>query len=80
MNEKNKRIAKIFDDLSIDEQVTMYRLSTKEKPELLLAVDDEEVTVEKYLTPEQQKAKEEFEKAEEERRKREKGRRDKRCK
>jgi len=39
----------------------------------LLFVDILQVKVEKYLTPEQQKAKEEFEKSEEERRKREQG-------
>mgnify|MGYP001792019639 CR=1 FL=1 len=42
--EKNKRIAKIYQDLNMNETVTQYSLSTKEKPELLLTVDDDEVT------------------------------------
>nr|KAG5714383.1 hypothetical protein BaRGS_018600 [Batillaria attramentaria] len=73
IKEKNKRISKILSDLDLDEPIVEPALSIHEKPELLLTVEDSEVKVEKYLTPEQQKKLEEQQKAEEERRLREKG-------
>nr|KAG5692265.1 hypothetical protein BaRGS_007173 [Batillaria attramentaria] len=73
IKEKNKRISKILSDLDLDEPIIEPALSIHEKPELLLTVEDSEVKVEKYLTPEQQKKLEEQQKAEEERRLREKG-------
>lgn len=44
INDKNKRIAKIFADLNMDEKVNLHGISTKEKPELLLKVDDSEAS------------------------------------
>lgn len=41
--EKNKRIAKIIKDLTLDEEVTDPNMSVVEKPELLLEVLDSEV-------------------------------------
>lgn len=73
IKEKNKRITKILSDLDLDEPIVEPELSVHEKPERLLTVADSEVTVEKYLTPEQKKKMEELQKLEEERRLREKG-------
>lgn len=73
IKEKNKRIRKIMEDLEISEEVIVPELSIYEEPEQLLTVKDEEVKVEKYLTPEQRKQKEEQDKLEEERRLREQG-------
>lgn len=73
VKEKNKRIAKIIDYLALDESVEEPEMSVAEKPELLLEVDDSEITVEKYLTPEQQAKLDEEKRLEEERLAREKG-------
>lgn len=73
IKEKNKRIKKIMDDIDLDEEIILPLLSIYEEPEQLLIVKDEEVKVEKYLTPEQKKKKEEEDKLEEERRLKEKG-------
>ncbi|XP_076101522.1 cilia- and flagella-associated protein 43-like isoform X12 [Mytilus galloprovincialis] len=73
IKEKNKRIKKIMDDIDLDEEIFLPLLSIYEEPEQLLEVKDEEVKVEKYLTPEQKKKKEEEDKMEEERRLKEKG-------
>ncbi|XP_064602614.1 cilia- and flagella-associated protein 43-like isoform X2 [Liolophura sinensis] len=73
IKDKNKRIHKILEDLDLKEEVVEPELSSLEKPELLLTVDDSEVKVEKFLTPEQKKEKEKQEKAEEERRLKEMG-------
>ncbi|XP_063433248.1 cilia- and flagella-associated protein 43-like isoform X5 [Mytilus trossulus] len=73
IKEKNKRIKKIMDDIDLDEEIILPLLSIYEEPEQLLEVKDEEVKVEKYLTPEQKKKKEEEDKMEEERRLKEKG-------
>lgn len=73
IKEKNKRIQKILDDLELSEEIIMPNLSIYEEPEQLLTVNDDEVKVEKYLTPEQRKQKKEQDKLEEERRLREKG-------
>ncbi|XP_076460305.1 cilia- and flagella-associated protein 43-like [Babylonia areolata] len=73
IKEKNKRISKILNDLDLKETIVEPQLSVHERPEQLLTVDDSEVTVERYLTPEQRKKLEEKQKADEERRLREKG-------
>ncbi|KAK2163683.1 hypothetical protein LSH36_75g07025 [Paralvinella palmiformis] len=73
IKEKNNRIYKIIDDLKLDdEQVYKPELGVTERPELLLTVQDDEVKVERFLTPEQRKQLEHEQKAEEERRLREK--------
>ena len=58
--------------LEIEDDVFDPEMGVIEKPELLLKVEDHEVTVEKYLTPEQQKELEEERRLEEERLAREK--------
>ncbi|XP_025093863.1 LOW QUALITY PROTEIN: cilia- and flagella-associated protein 43-like [Pomacea canaliculata] len=73
MREKNKRIIKILSDLDLNEPVIDPEMSVMERPEQLLTVDDNEVTVERFLTPEQRKKLEEQQRLEEERRLREKG-------
>lgn len=73
IKDKNKRITKILNDLDFNESTVEPQMSVMEKPEQLLTVEDSEVKVEKYLTPEQRKKLEEKQKAEEERRLREKG-------
>lgn len=73
IKEKNKRIRKIIADLDLAEEVIEPSLGVAEKPETLLTVDDDEVKVERYYTPEQRKAMEKKAKEEEERRARERG-------
>lgn len=73
INEKNKRIKKILADLDIVEGIVEPALSVAEKPEMLLTVKDEEVKVEKYYTPEQQKELEKKKKEDEERKAKERG-------
>ncbi|CAD5121750.1 DgyrCDS10227 [Dimorphilus gyrociliatus] len=71
INEKNKRIKKILSDLDLHEEIFCPSFGPIEKPELLLTVHDDEIKVEKYLTPEQRKKMEQDRKLEEERRARE---------
>ncbi|XP_074642124.1 cilia- and flagella-associated protein 43-like isoform X2 [Tubulanus polymorphus] len=73
IKEKNKRMQKIIDDLDLLEKIADPVLGILEKPEGLLVVNDDEVKVEKFLTPEQRKALEEQQKLEEERIAKEKG-------
>ncbi|XP_053407637.1 cilia- and flagella-associated protein 43-like isoform X4 [Mercenaria mercenaria] len=73
IKEKNKRIRKIIADLDLAEEVIEPSMGVAEKPETLLTVEDDEVKVERYYTPEQRKAIEKKEKEEEERRARERG-------
>ncbi|XP_005104481.2 cilia- and flagella-associated protein 43 [Aplysia californica] len=73
VKDKNKRIAKIIEYLGLEESVDEPAMSVAEKPELLLEVADSEITVEKYLTPEQQKKLDEQQKLDEERLAKEKG-------
>ncbi|CAL1546993.1 unnamed protein product [Lymnaea stagnalis] len=73
VREKNKRIMKIIKDLDLDEEMIEPSMSVAEKPELLLDVQDSEIKVEKYLTPEQRKKMEEEKLLEEERIARERG-------
>lgn len=51
INDKNKRIAKIFSDLNIGEVVKVLSLTTREKPEMLLTVADSEVSNQLTLSP-----------------------------
>lgn len=44
IKDKNKRIHKILDDLELKEEVIEPELSSLEKPELLLTVEDSEVS------------------------------------
>ena len=53
VKEKNDRIRKILGDLEIDENVFEPEMSVDEKPELLLEVKNDEVTFEKYISPEE---------------------------
>ena len=55
IKEKNMRLKQIYTDLNENKQLIEPKFGDAENPELLLEVRDEEVTVEKYLTPEQQK-------------------------
>ncbi|KAL4232016.1 Cilia- and flagella-associated protein 43 [Mactra antiquata] len=73
IKEKNKRIKKIIADLDLVEDIIEPSLGVAEKPETLLTVEDDEVKVEKFYTPEQKKAMEKQQKEEEERRARERG-------
>ena len=53
IQEKNRRIKKILQDLDIRErEVRDPELGPEEKPEMLLQVADEEVKVEKYISAE----------------------------
>ncbi|XP_060599927.1 cilia- and flagella-associated protein 43-like [Ruditapes philippinarum] len=73
IKEKNKRIRKIIADLDFAEEVIEPSMGVAEKPETLLTVEDDEVKVERYYTPEQRKVMEKKQKEEEERRARERG-------
>lgn len=70
--EKNTRICKIANDLKVDEPLVVPSLHSEEQPERLLTVQEEEVTVEKYVSPEEKKRLEKAAKIEEERRLKEK--------
>ncbi len=61
IKEKNQRLKQIYVDLSEDTKVAEPRFGDAENPEVLFTVADEEIAVEKYLTPDQRKAKETFE-------------------
>ena len=70
--EKNSRILKISRDLKVEQTVVEPSLDSDEQPERLLVVEDKEVTVERYISPKEQKLLEEQRKLDEERRLREK--------
>ena len=55
IKEKNTRLKQIYMDLNETKQLVEPKFGDAENPEILFEVRDEEVTVEKYLTPEQQK-------------------------
>lgn len=59
IKEKNMRLKQIYVDLNENKQLVEPKFGDAENPEILFEVKDEEVTVEKYLTPEQQKLLEE---------------------
>ncbi|XP_077865529.1 LOW QUALITY PROTEIN: cilia- and flagella-associated protein 43-like [Saccoglossus kowalevskii] len=73
IKQKNVRIRKVLEDLNSKEEVWQPEWTIEEKPERLLTVDDSEVKVEKYISPEQRSKLEEEERKEEERLLREKG-------
>ncbi|KAM6956299.1 cilia- and flagella-associated protein 43 [Aplochiton taeniatus] len=68
VKEKNRRLMEIMAELDIKEKLWEPSLSDNERPERALTVGDSEITVEKYLTPEQRKKEEEKKKTEEQRR------------
>ena len=70
--EKNTRIHKISNDLKMDEHLVVPSLDSFEQPQRLLIVQEDEITVEKYVSPEEKKRLEETAKIEEERRLKEK--------
>ena len=53
IQDRNVRIQKIMNDLNIVEPLTVVELSTCEKPESLLSVEDHEVPFEKYISEEE---------------------------
>ena len=59
VKEKNQRIKQIYIDLDENKQLKEAILSEIENPEMLFEVKDEEIKVEKYLTPEQRRQLEE---------------------
>ncbi|KAF7668376.1 hypothetical protein LDENG_00016910 [Lucifuga dentata] len=52
---RNKRIREIMEELSMSETLWKPSLVDSECPERMLTVDDSEIKVERYLTPEQEK-------------------------
>ncbi|KAG2463071.1 CFA43 protein, partial [Polypterus senegalus] len=66
--DKNQRILEIMADLDIQDTLWEPQLSEYEKPERVFIVEDSEVKVEKFLTPEQKLKEEEKAKLEEQRR------------
>jgi len=58
IKEKNQRLKQIYSDLSEDTKIAEPRFGDSENPEVIFTVTDEEIKVEKYLTPEQRKLKE----------------------
>lgn len=63
--EKNIRISKIINQLKLEDKLVQPKLDSEEEPQRLLTVDDKEVTVEKYVPPEEKKRLEEVAKQEE---------------
>ncbi|XP_075712589.1 cilia- and flagella-associated protein 43 isoform X2 [Rhinoderma darwinii] len=68
VNERNQRILEIISELNIQEKLIEPKFTDNEKPERALTVDDSEIKVEKYLTPEQKTTVEQQAKQEEEKR------------
>ncbi|XP_019644439.1 PREDICTED: cilia- and flagella-associated protein 43-like isoform X1 [Branchiostoma belcheri] len=73
IKERNARITKILSDLDQAEEAWQPALTIDEQPEKLLVVEDSEVKVEKYVSPEEQKVIDQQKKKEEERRLKEQG-------
>lgn len=67
IQEKNVRIRKIANDLKLNEEIIEPSLDSDEQPERLLTVTNEEIKVEKYISPEERKRQLEVAKEEEER-------------
>ncbi|CAF0746511.1 unnamed protein product [Brachionus calyciflorus] len=59
IKEKNQRLKQIYIDLNEEQQLSEPQFGDAENPELLFDVKDDEIKVEKYLTPEQRKQLEE---------------------
>ncbi|XP_069827504.1 cilia- and flagella-associated protein 43 isoform X2 [Dendropsophus ebraccatus] len=68
VNERNQRILDIMSELNIQEKLLEPKFTDSEKPERALTVDDSEIKVEKYLTPEQKTKVEQQAKQEEKKR------------
>ncbi len=68
IKEKNIRISKIISQLKLDDALIQPSLSVDEEPERLLLVDDSEIKIEKYVSPEENRKVEEVEALEEEKR------------
>lgn len=68
VKEKNLRIKEIIPELGLEEKVLEPSFTDDEKPERALTVEDSEIKVEKYLTPEQKAKAEEQAKIEEQKR------------
>lgn len=68
IKEKNVRISKIISQLKLEEPLVQPSLGVLEEPERLLVVDDEEVKVDKYVSPEEEQMLDEVGKVEEEKR------------
>ena len=68
IKEKNVRISKIIQQLKLSDTLVSPSLSEDETPEKLLLVEDSEILVEKYFSPEEQKKMEEDAEQEEKRR------------
>ncbi|XP_072041951.1 LOW QUALITY PROTEIN: cilia- and flagella-associated protein 43-like [Amphiura filiformis] len=73
IGEKNQRITKILEDLMSTEGMWQPQMDSFEKPEKLLTVEEEEVTVDKFITEEQKAKIEEDAAKEAERKLKEKG-------
>ena len=67
IKEKNIRISKIISQLKLEDPLVQPALSVLEEPDRRLVVEDDEVKVERYISPEEKQRLEEAEKAEEER-------------
>ncbi|KAM4036639.1 cilia- and flagella-associated protein 43 [Anomaloglossus baeobatrachus] len=68
VKERNQRILDIMSELNVQEKLMEPKFTDNEKPERALTVDDSEIKVEKYLTPEQKIKAEQQAKQEEEKR------------
>lgn len=66
IKEKNMRIAKILSQLKLSDPLVQPSLGVLEEPERLLVVEDSAVTVERYVSPEQEKRLKEMARADEE--------------
>ncbi|XP_072477632.1 cilia- and flagella-associated protein 43-like isoform X2 [Notamacropus eugenii] len=51
VRERNIRIQEIITDLELEEEVWQPEIEDCEKPDLILTVEDDEIKVERYLTP-----------------------------
>ncbi|KAM4675995.1 cilia- and flagella-associated protein 43 [Discoglossus pictus] len=65
VKERNQRIMEIMNELNTEEKLLEPTFSDNEKPERSLTVEDSEIKVEKYLTPEQKARAEQLAKEEE---------------
>ena len=68
IREKNMRILKIIHQLQLEEELIRPTLYPEEQPKEMLTVQDGEVQVEKYLSPEEKQKLEEVMRLEEEKR------------
>ena len=68
IKEKNVRVSKIISQLKLNEPLVQPSLNMDEEPEKFLEVEDSEVKIEKYISPEEKEKLEEAAKLEEKRR------------